>query len=256
MIIDNIWDMGSELEKSSTVQIPNFCLAKYIVVKLVPPKGKTVRDGLVMTALMLSYTDEEGNEVETIQVAESTNGYDITFPKGKAGLLATKYRGPKSYYRFLNPNTKKFYQIPNDKFTLEYANDYLSSITNDWTQLSNAEKDSLLDEYFEDLYLFGMSNDFAFDNKGDKITIPKPGMVTSFYRRYTPPKLEEKYGNTIITKWPSKRVPAEAGYAALSGEYKEFDEAIALAIDDAFRQKEDPTFDPTSFDIIEDENDD
>ena len=250
----NPWEMGSEVNNSG-FNIPNFTLAKYIVLRIVPPKGKTVRDGVVMSAAMLSFTDESGIETKTVEVVEGTSGYEVMFPHDKRGLLATKYRGPKSQYKFINPGTGKFYQIANDKFTTAYAAQYLSQSLPEWVTMNQSEKDAHIDEYLENMYMFGLSNDFAFDNS-DAIVLPRPGMVTMFYRRYTPPEEGEKYGNTIITKWPKKSDPVEGKYANLTGDYVEMSEAVALAIYDALQKKDQlpPTFDPTDFPEVDDDD--
>lgn len=253
--IFNIWEMGSELDSGSKFRIPNFCLAKYMVLRLAPPKTKTVRDGLVMTAGLLSYTNAAGEEIKMTEVVESIGGYDVTFLHGKTGIMATKYRGPSSIYKFINPSTKKFYQISNEKFTLDYAVEYLAKSTPDWEKLTSVEQDSHVDEYFENMYMFGMSNDFMLD-VNEQTKLPKPGMVTSFYRRYTPPKEGEKYGNVIITKWPSKKNSEEASFESLTGDYKEYNEAVGLAVyDELIKRETTPKFDPTSFEVADDDED-
>lgn len=242
--IINPWELSAELESQSSPlsKIPNFTLAKYMVLRLVPPKGKTVRDGLVMTAAMLSYTPVEGDEVKTINISEGTGGYEIEFPLGKVGLMATKFRGPTSYYKFVDPRDKKFKQISNDKFTLDGAIAELSK-TAGWEELSDVEKDISLDEYFINNYNFGMDRDFALD-VDEHVEI---GLVSQFYRRYAPPAEGEKYPHIIITKWPSKRNPEEAGFANLTGEFKKADEEVALAIYDKLTERNDNKFDPSSF---------
>jgi hypothetical protein len=259
MSILNIWEMGTELDANkpagSKFTIPTFVKGKYMVLKVAPPKTKTIRDGLVMTAAMLSY-EYEGAEVKTIEVKEGVGGYDILFPHGKYDLLATKYRGPKSMYKFLNPKTGKFTQISNDKFTLTYAEQYLSSILPNWYELDASEKDVHVDEYFENMYTFGMANDFNFNTGIDPYDIPAPGMVVNFYRRWTAPKEGEKYGNTIITKWPNKKSEVEKDYQNLDGSFAKFDEAIALAIYDGIKEQATPKFDPSSFVELEDGEDD
>lgn len=253
--IMNPFELGSEVNNSD-FSIPNFTLGKYMVLKIVPPKGKTVRDGLVMSAALLSFT-QEGKETKTVIVTEGTSGYEVTFPLGKRGILATKYRGPKSIYKFINSATKKFYQISSDKFTLGYIEKYLGQSIPNWVNLSQVEKDQHIDEYYENMYMFGLSNDFAF-NDNENLVLPKPGMVTNFYRRYTPPAEGEKYGNIIITKWPKKSNPVEAEMENLDGSYIQRDEAIAVSIQNALRERAEPTFDPLSFDPTDelDDNED
>jgi len=246
-IFINPWELGSDLNPTgSSTSIPNFCEAKYMVVRMAPPKGKGTKDGLVMTAIMLSYT-VQGVETKVTEVTEGTSGYEISFPLGKRGILATKYRGPKSMYKFINPETKKFYQISNDKFTETYAKGFMKQSIQDWDSLSAAEQDTYVDEYFENMYTFAMANDFAIDTSKKDYTAPKPGMVTSFYRQYTPPAEGEKYGNVIISKWPSKTNPDNVGKVALSGDFKMYDETIAMAIYDKLVERENDKFDPTSF---------
>jgi hypothetical protein len=77
-------------------------------------------------------------------------------------------------------------------------------------------------------------------------------MIVSFYRRYTPPEGDSKYGNTIITKWPSKKDETERQFEALDGSFEQKDEAIATAVISALQNTDKPkAFDPTSDDVQE-----
>lgn len=225
------WEMGDEIAKGE--KIPNFTKGKFIVVGIKPPKTKTVRDGLVMTAIMLSYINEAGEEIKTVEVTEGPSGYDIKFPNGKLGLLATKYRGAKSFYSYVNPHTHKRYQISSEKFTPEYAKQYLSERVSDWNNMSDAEHDSLIDEYLESMFRFGLAKDFAFnEDESGNISIPEPGMVTTFYRKYTPPSEGERWGNVIISKWVK-------GETSLDGDIKEFPQELSQAIYDKLQERDD-----------------
>ena len=218
--------MGSELD--SGPQIPSFTLAKYMVVKIAPPRQKTILNGLVMTAIMLSYVDANNEVVKTVEVNEVDDAVQIKFPEGKRNLIATKYRGPKSIYKFKNPKTNKFYQIGNEKLTVEYANNYLSASVDKWDSMTNDEKETLVEQYLEDMFMFGFSNDLALNDsntENEDIIVPKVGMVTEFYRRWSPPAEGEKYGNTIITKF----APRE-GKPTLSGEYDMIAEDLATVV--------------------------
>lgn len=252
----NIWELGSELEgfKPKGIGAPNFCLSKYMILKLIPPKGKSVSDGLVMTTALLSFTDKDGQEVKTTVVSEGTNGYDIQFPLGKIGILATKFKGPMSfkYNRFVNPDTGKTFRISTEKFTVQYAKDLLANSIQNWSELSDADKSMHVDNYFENLYVSGLANDLAIETS--KEVILRPGLVTSLYRRFTPAAPGEKYDNIIITKWPSKVIDDEKEFKPLDGSYKLYDEALALAILDKLQEREDTKFDPASF--VDDTSDD
>jgi len=247
----NVWDLGSEVENKP--RIPTFAKSKYMVLKVVPPKGKTVRDGLVMHAALISYEDKDGNEIKVTNVTEGTSGYEVEFPLGKYLVLATKYRGPKSWYNFVHPVSGKWTRIPQEKFSLSFANEYVKSHTENWDQLDDTTKEQLVDDYFEKMYTFGLACDFNLDTSEEDFVTPKPGMVTHFYRRYTPPKEDEKYGNTIITKWPSRRIDAEKDFEALDGSYEMVNSEVAEAIITALSENDnqDKKFDPTKTDSTE-----
>lgn len=233
------WEMGEEVK---TTGIPALARTEQLLVKLAPPKGKTVRDGLVSTFITLSYINDNGDKIDTIVTTESESGYNITFPLGKRGLIATKYRGPKNYYRFLNLDTKKFYTIPQEKFTVSYAEQYLGETIMDWKDLPDSDKDQLIDEYLEDMFLYGLSQDLSLPIEDEEFTIPKVGTKTEMYRVYEAPKEGEKWGRTIITKW-------QKGQPNLDGTYTELPEALATAVYDAYLETEDKEakFDPTDF---------
>jgi hypothetical protein len=249
------WEMG---EESKSTGIPTFTTANYLLVRIAPPKGRTtVREGLVATLLLMSYINEEGKEIQTVQVEESESGYDVKFPLGKKGLTGTKFRGPKNYYRFINPNTKKSYIIPQEKFTVEYAEKLLSGeITVDgfepienWDSLNQAEKDGHIDNYLENMFLYGLSQDLGLPIEGEDFTIPKIGMKSKFYRVYEPPKEGERWGRTLVTKW-------HKGQPSLDGTYIDLPEAMTTAIYDSFQaisvKESDADFDPTTF--VEDDD--
>lgn len=228
--------MGDEVQGSS---FPEFCLTNYMLVRVAPPKGKSTADGLVGTFLMTSYIDEKENEIKTVEVTESPNGYSIEFPLGKRGLQATKYRGPKSFYKFKHPDTGKWFQISNDKFSEPYAIGHLKNTVTDFDTMSAIEQNELISEYLWNMYLFGLSMDLNLPSAGDTFKIPEAGLSTSLYRVYTAPKADEKYPDIKITKW-------EKGHEPLDGEFKEFPSALADALYDAFKQRDD-SFDPTQF---------
>ncbi len=228
----NPWEMGTET--NSGPLLPNFCEGRFIVVKIAPPKEKTIKDGLVLTALMTSFIDSSNKEVKTVEVEESPNGYSIRFPMGKRGLIATKYRGPRSLYKFKNPETGKFYQIPAEKFTAEFAYDYLNGTLPNWDQLKSNEQDQLINEYLEDMFTFGLANDLALNPKENgEMPAPHVGLVTSLYRIYTPPTGGEKYGNTIISKFAVKE-----GKPNLPGDYKEMPEELAVSIYEEYQKSD------------------
>lgn len=249
-VIKNPWEMGEEVSNGAT--IPAFIEGKFMLIRLVPPKGKTIRDGLVTTLALISYRDDKDQEIKMVEVDQTTNGYTVTFPLGKRGIMATKFRGPKSFYKFKNNVTEKWYQIGkndpktfvNSKLTLEYAQEYLAQNIKDWETFSDIEKDQQIDEYYEDLYMFGLAKDFNLNIESKEDEVPSVGMVTSFYRRYTPPKEGERYGNVIVTKF----APRE-GKETLSGENTTVDTEIAANIYESLtaRDEQASTFDPTEF---------
>jgi len=243
----NAWDLGSETEDKP--RIPVFAKSKYMVTGINPPKGKTIREGLVVSAALISYTNNNGEEIKVTEVFTGPSGFEVAFPLGKFLVRATKYRGPKSWYNFVHPTTGKWTRIPQEKFTVEFAKSLLSAKVSGWDLLSEVDKDDLIDSYFEDMYNFGLACDFNFDTAEKDFIIPKVGMLVEFYRRYTPPVGDEKYGNTIITKWPNKKDTTENTYDALDGSFEQKDVAIAEAIIAALSTSEKPKeFDPTSDD--------
>lgn len=249
-IVKKPWEFGENEEQSGVQRflLPDFCVGNHILVKLGPPRGKEVRDGLVASFIITSFIDSDGNTIELVKSGETVSGYDIQFPLGKRGLFATKYRGPKSQYRFLDKESNRFYQIPADRFTLEGAISYCEENVEGWAEMSDVEKDQHLDEYFEDMYMFGMSQDLNLPKQGESFVQPFVGLVTKLYRSYTPPAEGEKYGNIIVSKW-------RKGYKALDSDYTTQTAEMAEAIYEEYQKRETTTedFDPTKF--TEDDDD-
>jgi hypothetical protein len=250
-IVKKPWELGEpqNSNKFSPFQLPDVCKSKHLLVRLAPPKGKGVRSGLVTTFLATSYNDEQDNEIKLVDVMENASGYKITFPLGKRGLVATKYRGPTSYYRYLDKDTNSFYQIPNDRFTPESALSYCEENVEGWTEKSDIDKELCLDEYFQEMFMFGISQDLGLPIEGDAFTQPFVGLQTELYRVYTPPKEGDKYGNIIITKW-------QRGKPSIDGDYTNVNSDLAEAIHAEYqaRDNDENSFDPTSF--VEDDKDD
>ena len=248
----NPWDMGDNL---SSTAIPSFVKAKYVCVKLIHPKLKTERDGLVGTFLMTSYEDEFGKKAELVEATEGPSGHEVKFPLGKKGLIATKYRGPQNQYRFINPDTQKWFSIPKEKMTPEYAYEYLFVETinddgeidpdgetrHDVDKFSEADRETLITEYLQEMFLFGLSQDLVLPAKPDgSFTKPFVGLTTTLYRVSTPPDEGSKYPNIKITKW-------ERGKPSLNGEFESISEEAALAIYAAQQTRDEDQFDPTTF---------
>lgn len=242
----NPWDMASDLNEAV---IPQFVQAKYMVLRIAPPKGKEVVAGLLATCGLMSYVGENGTEVKMIEVSEGPSGYSVEFPNGKRGITATKYRGPKSWYRFRKEDGSWFQIGSNDratginnKFTPEYAEKHLESSIKGWDQISEADRKEMIEEYLYDMFLFALALDFNLKVEGDDLEMPFVGMVSDLYRRYTPPKDGEKYGNTVITKF----APSE-GRETLSGDYTKVDAEIAAAVHAKIQERDEARFDPADF---------
>jgi len=240
------WEMG---EERASTGIPALCTTEQMCVKLACPKNKTVRDGLVAYFLMTSYFNSDGKQIETVIVQEDPSGYKISFPLGKTGLISTKYRGPKSYYKFQDNKSGSFYEIPQSKFTVEAATTECADKVGGWSDLSDEDKALHIDEYFASMFNFGMSQDLMLPIEGDDFTDPAVGITTKLYRVYTPPSEGEKYGNVIITKW-------KRGLPNLDGEFKVNPEPLAVAAYEEYQKRDnvETKFDPTTF--VEDEGDD
>lgn len=234
----NPWELS---KKVTGTTIPNLVKARYVVVKLNPPKEKSVRDGMVLTSLMLNFTDESGNVIKTVDTVDDK----IEFPLGKKSLVATKFRGPLSYYKWKRQKTNEPFAIDSSAFTEEAAREYLSKKVSDWKVLDSVAQNSYIDDYFQDLYLFGLSKDLDLPEnpENEEILVPTIGMITDFYRVYTPPSKGEKYGNIIITKWKQPLDNLDGSYTLMDA-----DEAVKLY--DAYRTKDDVSFNPDSFDVI------
>jgi hypothetical protein len=240
---NDLRSLAKELESFTTNEhrIPNFVLGKFMVLDLVPPKGKTIHDGIVMTAAMLSYKPLEGDEVELVSVTQDGDKFNVEFPNGKRGIVASKYRGPKSIYKFVDTSSNKWMQIGSNKpgeicneATVPYADKHLAENVEGYDELSQGEKDILIEEYLHDFFMFGLSQDFAFNTDEESgLILPRPGMVVKFYRRYTPPVDGKKYGNVIITKWALKEKQPN-----LDGSFTEQDPEIAAAILEAIRNED------------------
>lgn len=258
-IVKKPWELGEikESNQFSPFNIPDVCRGKHLLVRLAPPKGKGVRDGLVSTFLMTSYFNEEDVQVELVEVKENAGGYKVSFPLGKRALISTKFRGPSSYYRYLDKKSNQFYQIPQERFTLEGAVSYCEENQKDLPELrgfkdkTELERDDLLDQYYHDLYHFGISQDLVLPiDEKDEFKEPFVGLQTELYRIYTPPKEGERWGNIIVTKW-------RRGKPSLSGEFTEHPAAMAEAIHLEYQSKDtdEESFDPTSF-VEKDDKDD
>ena len=243
----NLWEMTEGLNEQV---IPQFVKGKYMILRIAPPKGKDIIAGLVTTLGLVSYVGENGNDVPMIEVAEGPGGYEVTFPNGKRGIQATKYRGPKSWYRFRKEDGSWF-QIGsnnretgvNEKFTPEYAEKHLSNSMKGWDQMSDVDKAANINEYLYDMFMFALALDFNLKVEGDEMESPFVGMVTDLYRRYTPPKEDQTYGNTVVTKF----APSE-GRETLTGDYTTVDEAIAAAVYDKLQERSEARFDPAELD--------
>jgi len=248
-IVKKPWEFGEAQEGSANriISIPDFCVGNHTLVRLAPPKGKGVREGLVTGFIMTSYIDVNGETIELVTVNESISGYQIEFPLGKRGLYATKYRGPNNQYRFLDKESNKFYQIPSEKFTLEGATKYCEENVKGWSEMADAEKDLCIDEYFSDMFMFGMSQDLALPAEGDNFTEPFVGLQTKLYRTYTPPAQGEKWGNIIISKW-------RKGFQGLDPAFETRPEALAVAIYEEYQKRDNVTeiFDPTKLEETDD----
>jgi hypothetical protein len=247
-IVNKPWELGEmQASQSKTYfALPDFCIGEHCLVKLGPPKTKGVRDGLVASFIMTAYYDSDGNKIELVEVNETASGYSVKFPLGKRGLFATKYRGANNRYIFYNKDGK--YEIPSERFTLEGAISYCESNDENgkpnvegWAKMSELEQSLALDEYFADMYMFGMSQDLALPIEGESFTEPFVGLQTKLYRTYTPPLEGAKYGNTIISKW-------RKGYKNLEPSYKTHPAALAEAINEEYQVRDIKTedFDPTA----------
>ena len=245
------WELGTEINKDTKPTIPSICIGKFILVRLAPPKNKTVREGMVSTYLLRSFKElETGKETETITIKESPKGYEIGFPLGKSGLMATKFRGPKSWYNYVNPETGKRYQIPKESYTSEYAIKYLSGQTSefegilDFPNLTDIEKDALIDEYlFDKFTVYGLALDVAMPVTDSGVGKFRVGLQTQLYRTYEPPKADEKWPEIVATKWLK-------GQPSLSGEYELLPEELALSVFEEWQKqdKDDTKFNPVDED--------
>ncbi len=231
------WEMG---EQKQSTNIPDFCVADYILCKLAPPKTKTIQNGIVGHFLMSAYYDDKGQKISTIEVKSSEKGYSVAFPLGKRNLLATKFRGPKSYHRWKNPATGEPYQIDQEKFSVDYATTFCKKENAEWESFDDITKETYINDYLWDMYAFAIAQDLALPFTDDDFTAPTVGMQTKLYRIYTPPAKDEKYGNTIITKW-------HKGKDALNGEYRDLTEPLATSIYDEWTRREEKAIDPVSF---------
>lgn len=236
------WEMGEEIKSTG---FPPLIVSDQLLVRIAPIKRTNdIRDGLVASFIMTAYYDEGGNKIDTVVAEESADGYSISFPKGKRGLMSTKFRGPTNYYRFKHPESKDWYQIPQEKFTPEYAIQYLSGKITGWDGLEDTEKERLISEYLEDMYMYGLSQDLMLAIKGEEFDAPFVGLRTKLYRVWTAPNPAkgEKWPNIIATKW-------HKGQPDLDGEYETVDEGLTQAILEEWSTKDDATadFDPTKF---------
>lgn len=241
------WELAENLQSTG---FPSLIPSDQLLVKLAPPKGKGIRDGVVAGFIMTGYYDKDGNKVETVIANPSPDGYKIEFPLGKKGLYATKFRGPNNKYVFKDDETDKWIKIPQEKFTLDFAVTYLSKEITDWANLDEASKEEAIDKYLEDMFMYGLNRDLLLPQEGDKFDVPFVGLQTKLYRQYTAPDKDkgETWGNIRVTKWVK-------GEPSLDGEFETKPEALALAVYEEYLSRETATesFDPTKF--VEDEGD-
>lgn len=229
-----ILDIGQELPIG-----PNYgpkSVTEQLLVKIAPPKTGTVKNGLVAYFVTTAYWEND-KRVDTVLYDQG----NITFPLGKSNLINTKFRGPKNKYKFYNPVKKKFFTIPEEKFLLEYAESYVKKQYSDWDNLSDIEREVLINDYYEDIYRFGLSQDLGLPLSEDgQYFSPQIGLKTLLYRIEDPLKEGEKYPRVIITKWAS-------GMPSLSGEYELIPPDIATSIYEQIQNKN-LSFDPTELD--------
>ena len=231
-------------EVSSRHEIPNFVKGRYMILSVGPARDKTVRDGLVLKGILMSYKDASGNDVEMVTLTnDEVHGLKVDFPKGHRNLIATKFRGPKSECKYVDPETNTWKQIGskdpatgiNDKLTAEFAREHLSKTVAGFDTMSDLEKDMMIDEHLENMFSFLMSMDLKLDIKNN--VVPQPGMIVDLYRRYEAPADGARFGRTIITKWAVKEQQPE-----LDGSYKQqppvFAEAITNALEELNAKRE------------------
>lgn len=229
--IINPWELADE--RGMEVHIPDIVVGKFMTVRIAPPKGKSVRDGKVATLALISYIDQDGKEITMTEVAQSTSGYAVSFPNGKRGVMVTKYRGPYGWYNFRRCDNNAAYSIGkvdpktkiNDRLTKEFAAEYLSKTNIDWANIPQIEKDEMIDEYFHDFYMFALAKDYNLPVEVEPVNVPTVGLVTDFYRLYTPAKESERFGRIIASKYAVKE-----GKPNLPGDYTTVDEDIAVAV--------------------------
>lgn len=227
------WFNPMDLVEQSN-RIPLLTEGKFMVLRMVPPKKtNSIRDGLVMTLALISYMDKD-KEVELVSISETPDGYKVDLPQGKRGIFATKYRGPKSYFRFKDEKTGADIYLGNNdpktkinsKCTIAAAEEYMSVKIDNFEALPQDEKDAYIDEYFQNFYTFAFAKDLALPEVDGVQVLPQPGMVTQLYRTYEPPQGDDKWGNTTVSKYPLKGQDVPN----LSGDYKLMPAEIATAI--------------------------
>lgn len=253
-MINNLlpWEIGQETkkEKETKFTIPSLVLGEFIVVKLAPPKTtNSVRDGLVSTFLMRSFKEiETGKEYETIKINGDEKNPTIEFPYGKSGLIATKFRGPRSFMRWIRPDTKASYEIPKETYTADFARKDLTVAIPEFPNLTEIEQDALIDEYLYDRFTtYGLSLDLALPVKDGEITPISVGLTTQLYRTYSPPEGDSRWPTIIVTKWLKGQPP-------LTGEHRMIDEAIALKVYEEYLKRDSNSqFDPR---LLDKENED
>jgi len=239
------WFNPMDLVEQST-KLPLLTEGKFMVLRTVPPKKtNSVRDGLVMTLALISYMDGD-KEVELVSITEGAEGYKVDLPQGKRGILATKYRGPKSYFRFKDETTGADVYLGNNdpktkinsKCTLEAAEEYMTVKIDGFANLPQDEKDSYIDDYFQNFFTFAFAKDLALPEEDGEQVLPVPGMVTQLYRTYEPPQGDDKWGNITVSKYPlrGQNVPN------LSGDYKLMPAEIATAIYQKITEQVDTPF--------------
>lgn len=243
--IDDLVSESSE-EVLST-NIPPFCKAKYLVVKKThPSKAKDTREGFVLSLILISYIiDNKGTEEKLVVVEKEGEGkkatIEVKFPKGTSGLKAIMYAGPKSTIKF--QKDKKWFQVDKKKFDYKYFLEWFSKKNPAAKKMDDDELDEHYVEYLENFWNFALAQNFG--NDASENNIPTVGMATYFYRKYTPPKEGEKYGNTNISKWPGAALKDK--FPSIDGKFTFVDEAIAQAILDAYEATKTKKSDDVNF---------
>jgi len=225
-----------KLEQKAIVEktLPKTFLGKFIITDVKPMTGKTVKDGLQLHLVCVSYLDKpDGVWVPTIAINKEGDQTVATFIEGKKGLLVKKLKSPKWDFKYLEDGQWKV--VYKHAFSEEAFVEELKEEDPAFDNYTLAQIDEKYHEWLADAILWMMSKEL-------RVPSIMPGTQVQLFRNYVPPKEGQKYGNVNITKYAPKESQFEGDSP---DEFKTvpqdvFEAILALISEDTKENTDDP----------------